>query len=147
MAKFEQHTTIDAPVDQVWGIVMNPATWEQWFPDVDHVTGLSAVEAGATFQWQHGDTTGSGSIVAVDDSRGLIKVVTGEGGNQVTHVFDLDRAGGFLGMGGNDTRLTYQREYDAPGGILGDFVAGGNPADLLKVKHTLEKVKHLAEGK
>jgi uncharacterized protein YndB with AHSA1/START domain len=146
MARFEQRMTIDAPMDKVWEIVMNPATWSQWFPDVDQVTGLAAVQAGATFQWQHGNDTGSGSIVAVDEGRGLIKVVTSAGGSQTSHIFDLDRSGGFLGLGGNDTRLTYQREYDTPGGFLGDFVAGGNPADLLKVKHTLEKVKRLAEG-
>jgi uncharacterized protein YndB with AHSA1/START domain len=146
MARFEQRVTIDAPVDRVWGIVTNPQTWEQWFPDVDQLTGLSAVEASVTFQWRHGDETGSGSITAVDADRGLIKVVTTDGGGPVTHIFDLDRAGGMFGLGGSETRLTYQREFDPPGGLLGEFIAGGNPADLLKVKQVLNKVKHLAES-
>jgi carbon monoxide dehydrogenase subunit G len=146
MATFEQRITIDATVDRVWETLRNPATWVQWFPDVDRITGLSAVESGATFQWHRGEESGAGTIVAVDDARGLIKVVTSDSGGQVTHIFDLDRAGGLFGLGGNDTRLTYQREYDAPGGLLGEFIAGGNPADLLKVKRTLERVKDLIGG-
>jgi uncharacterized protein YndB with AHSA1/START domain len=146
MATFDQHTKIDVPVDKVWTILTNPATWEQWFPDVDRVTDLAAVVADATFQWQHGSETGSGTIVAVDHDRGLLKVVISRGGHQITHTFDLDRAGGLFGLGGNNTRLTYQMEYHAPGGFVGEFISGGNPADSLKVKHTLEKVKNLAES-
>ena len=48
MARFEQRTEIDAPVDKVWGIITNPATWEQWFPDVDGITGLATIQDGAT---------------------------------------------------------------------------------------------------
>jgi len=146
MPTFDQHTKINAPVDKVWAILTNPATWEQWFPDVDHVTNLGAVAADATFQWQHGSETGSGTIVAVDNDRGLLKVVISHDGHQVIHTFDLDRAGGLFGIGGDDTRLDYKREYDAPGGFIGEFISGGNPADALKVKQTLEKVRHLAEG-
>lgn len=146
MPTFDQHTRINAPVDKVWAILTNPATWGQWFPGVDRVTNLDAVAANATFQWQHGNETGSGTIVAVDDDRGLLKVVTSHDGHQVTHTFDLDRAGGLFGIGGNDTRLDYKREYDAPGGVIGEFITGGNPVDALTVKQTLEKVKNLAEG-
>jgi uncharacterized protein YndB with AHSA1/START domain len=146
VARFEQRVKIDAPIDKVWGIISNPATWVQWFPDVDSVSGLAAVQAGSSFQWRNGDESGSGSIETVDENRGLIKVVTTEGDKQISHIFDLDRSGGLFGLGGDDTRLTYQREYDVGHGFLGEFVAGGNPVDLLKVKHTLEKVKDLAEG-
>lgn len=146
MAKFEQHVTIDAPMDRVWVMMTNPATWEQWFPGVDRITGLTAVEEGATFQWQDGNDSGSASIVQVDHERGLIKVVTTEKGKQTSHTFDLDRAGGFFGLGGNDTRLTYEREYDAPGGFLGEFVVGGNPVDAVQVKQAIQKIKNLAQG-
>jgi len=146
MATFERHVKIDAPMDRVWAMMTNPATWEQWFPSVDRITGLAAVEQGATFQWQDGNDTGAASIVEVDHDRGLIKVVTSEDGKQTTHTFDLDRAGGFFGLGGDDTRLTYRREYDAAGGFLGEFVVGGNPADSLQVKQVVEKIKNLAQG-
>lgn len=115
-------------------------------PDADQVTSLSAVAAETTFRWQHGNETGSGTIVDVDNERGLLKVVTSYDGHQVTHTFDLDRAGGLFGFGGDDTRLEYRQEYDAPGGFIGEFISGGNPADALKVKQTLEKVRRLAEG-
>jgi carbon monoxide dehydrogenase subunit G len=146
MPTFNQHTKINAPVDKVWAILTNPATWGQWFPDVDQVISLGAVTADTTFQWQHGNETGSGTIVAVDNDRGLLRVVISHADQLVTHTFDLDRAGGLFGLGGDDTRLDYKREYDAPGGFLGEFISGGNPADALAVKQTLEKVRHLAEG-
>ena len=146
MARFEQRVKIDAPIDRVWEIIISPATWPQWFPDVDSINGLEAVQTGASFTWRNDNTTGEGSIVAVDESRGLVKVVTSVGDKQTSHIFDLDRSGGLFGLGGDDTRLTYQREYDVGHGFLGEFVAGGNPIDLMKVKHTLEKVKNLAEG-
>jgi len=146
MPTFDQHTKINAPVDKVWAILTNPATWDQWFPDVDHVTNLGAVAAGTTFQWQHGNETGSGTIETVDNDRGLLKVTISHGDHPVTHTFDLDRAGGFFGLGGDDTRLDYKREYHAAAGFIGEFITGGNPADALKVKHTLEKVRNLAEG-
>lgn len=145
--KFDQHIDIDAPADTVWSIVTDPNKWPLWFPDVEKVLSITALEPGGTFQWQSGGDTGSGSIVAVDAASDLLKVVTQVGSSQVTHTFDVDRSGGFLGLGGNDARLRYTMEYDPPGGFIADFIAGGNPKDILKVKHALEKVKGLAEVK
>ncbi len=108
---------------------------------------VSAVQDGGTFQFKSGGEVSSGAIAGVDATAFKLKVVTQSGGGPVTHMFDVDKSGGFLGMGGNDARLRYTLEYDPPGGFLGDFVAGGNPKDILKVKHTLEKVKGLAEGR
>lgn len=146
MATFEQHVRIDAPVSRVWEMMTNPSTWEQWFPDVDTITNLTAVEQGAMFAWQEGEKQGSASIVDVDPNRGLIKVVTTEGEDQVTHTFDLDQTGGFFGFGGDDTNLKYRREFKADGGFIGEFVASGNPADAIDVKRTLDKIKRLAQG-
>lgn len=146
LVKFEQRIDINAPMETIWSILSDPNTWPLWFPEVEQVTNLRAVESGATFQWQKGGDAGSGSIVHVDDDSLRIKVVTQMGSDQVTHTFDVDRAGGLFGIGGNDARLKYAMEYDPPGGIIGDFIAGGNPADQLRVKQTLEKVRHLAEG-
>src|SRR5918995_1855794 len=97
----QEHTKINAPVGKGWAIFNNPATWEQGFPDVDQVMSLDAVVADTTFQWRHGNETGSGTIVAVDNDRGLLKVVTSHDDQQVTHTFDLDRAGGLFGFGGD----------------------------------------------
>ena len=143
--KFDQHIDIDAPADTVWATITDPATWPQWLPDVEQVTNVSAVAPGGTFQFQGGGESGSGSISLVDTTSYRIKIITQTGAVPETHTFDVDRSGGFLGLGGNDARLKYTLEYDPPGGFLSDFVAGGNPKDMLKVKHTLEKVKGLAE--
>jgi uncharacterized protein YndB with AHSA1/START domain len=145
--KFDQHIDIDAPPDTVWGIITDPNTWARWFPDMEQLTNVSAVESGGTFQWSSGGEAGTGSIASLDPAADRLKVFTQLGESQVTHTFDVDRSGGFLGLGGNDARLRYTMEYDPPGGFLSDFVAGGNPKDLLKVKQTLEKVKALAEGR
>jgi hypothetical protein len=145
--KFDQHIDIDAPADVVWSALIEPNTWTRWLPDVEQVLNISAVDAGGTFQFQGGGETGSGSIAQVDPSSYRITIVTQTGAVPETHTFDVDRSGGFLGIGGNDARLKNTLEYDPPGGFLSDFVAGGNPKDMLKVKHTLEKVKALAEGR
>jgi uncharacterized protein YndB with AHSA1/START domain len=143
--KFDQHVDIDAPADTVWATIIDSATWPQWLPDVEQVTNVSAVEPGGTFQFQGGGESGSGSITLVDAASYRLKIVIQSGAVPETHTFDVDRSGGFLGLGGNDARLKYTLEYDPPGGFLSDFVAGGNPKDMLKVKHTLDKIKDLAE--
>jgi hypothetical protein len=140
--KFDQHVDIDAPADTVWATIIDPSTWPQWLPDGEQVTNVSSVAPGGTFQLQGG---GSGSITLVDETTYRLKIVTQTGAVPETHTFDVDRSGGFLGLGGNDARLKYTLEYDPPGGFLSDFAVGGNPKDMLKLKHTLEKVKGLAE--
>lgn len=144
MAKFERHVKINAPMDTVWNIMRDPATWTMWFPDADSVSGLASVAVGSAFQIHHGNEAGTAIIDQLDEERGLIRVTTQLGKKQETHTFDLDRAGGFLGMGGNDSSVKYSLEYDA-GGMLGEFVSGGNPADSIQVKNTLDKLKGLAE--
>lgn len=144
--KFDQHANIDAPPEIVWSVISDPNKWPLWFPNIDRVSNVSNVASGGTFQWQHGTDTGSGAIVHVDEAAYQLKILTDMEGRQVTHTFDVDKSGGFLGFGGNDSQLRYTMEYDPPGGMLSDFVAGGNPADTLRVKGTLNKVKELAEG-
>jgi len=142
MAKFDQSIDISAPVEAVWSILTNPDQWPLWFPDLQGVTGLSAVQTGATFQWQSGGQTGTGSIGRVEPQRSL-QVVTKMEGHQATHTFRVERHGGLFG--GNGAQLHYTLEFKVAGGLIGEFVAGGNPADLLKVKNAVTKVHDLAE--
>ncbi|GAB4446096.1 MAG: hypothetical protein OHK0015_49050 [Chloroflexi bacterium OHK40] len=145
MATFEQHISIDAPMDTVWAALTNPGTWGLWFPGVKGAVNLAAVRPGESFTWQDGNESGSATITHVDEAKGVIRVVTQDDGRPTTHTFDIDRTGGFFGLGGNDTKLIYRREYDAPGGFVGEFVAGGNPLDSIAVKDTLQRVKNLIE--
>ena len=142
MSKFEHSIDISAPVDTVWSILTNPAQWSLWFPDLQGVTGLSAVQAGATFQWQSGGQTGTGSIGRVEPQH-ILQVITKMEGHQATHTFRVERHGGLFG--GNGAQLRYTLEFKVAGGLIGEFVAGGNPADLLKVKNAVSKVHDLAE--
>lgn len=144
--KFSQHVDIDAPPETVWALITDASKWPLWIDQMEHVSGLSAVKSGASFQWRHGNDNGSGAVLEFDADRSILKLETRIGDNQRTHSFDVDRSGGFLGVGAKDSRVQYTYEYDPPGGILGDFVAGGNPADTLRVKNTLNKLKQLAES-
>jgi uncharacterized protein YndB with AHSA1/START domain len=144
--KFEQHVDIDAAPADVWALISDPAKWPLWIEQMEHVTGISELRQGATFQWSHGDTSGSGAVLGVDQGSLTLKLETRLGDEQRTHTFDIDRAGGFLGIGANDSRLRYTYEYDPPGGMLSDFVASGNPIDSLRVKNTLHKLKELAQS-
>lgn len=145
MVKFEQHVKINASIDTVWNILKDPATWPLWFTEIGQLTNLSGVQTGSTFQYKNGDAMAAGSIAQVDEEQGVITVLTQEGTTPVTHSFDVDRRRGMFGLGGNDSQLTYRMEYDPPGGALSDFIASGNPSDLLKVKKTLDRIKDLAE--
>ena len=142
MAKFDQSIDINAPVGTVWSILTNPGQWSLWFPDVQGVSGLPAVQTGATFQWQSGGHTGNGSVVRVEPQH-ILEVVTEMEGHQATHTFEVNRHGGLFG--GNGAQLHYVLEFKTAGGIIGDLVAGGNPVDLLKVKNAVTKVHDLAE--
>jgi carbon monoxide dehydrogenase subunit G len=143
--KFDQTIGIDAPLDQVWAVLTDPTSWSDWLPDVDDVTGLGSVEEGGSFQWRAGSDEGQGTISEVNPSANRLKIVTQGSGGPVTHTFDVDRAGGAFGLGGQDARLRYTMEYDPPGGAITDFIAGGNPMDMMKVKKALERVRDLAQ--
>jgi uncharacterized protein YndB with AHSA1/START domain len=143
MAKFDQSIDIKAPVDTVWSILTNPGQWPLWFPDVQSVSGLPAVQTGATFQWQSGSRgAGTGSVVRAEPQRRL-QVVTKMDENQATHTFEVSQRRGLLG--GSGARFHYVLEFKSAGGLIGEVVAGGNPVDLLKVKNAVTKVRDLAQ--
>ncbi len=141
---FKRDLDIDAPAEQVWAILTDPATWPEWFPDMDEVLDLASVETGNSFRWREGDNVGRGTISSVDVDANRLKVLTQGDSSPVTHTFDVNRAGGVLGFGGRTASLTDTMEYDPPGGAITDFLVGGNPMDQFKVKRTLDKVSALA---
>ena len=51
MSSVRHQTMIKAPVDVVWDLVGDPASYPEWAADVVEVTGLpTSVEKGDTFQ-------------------------------------------------------------------------------------------------
>ncbi len=146
MPKFEREVEIGVPVEKAWAVMTNPAHWPQWFPGIEAVSNVSAVEAGGTFEWQDAGRTGHGTIVSVEPMRRL-EIVTQMGDGKDSHVFELEAKHGFLGVGGShECRVKYTLDTLMGGGILANFVAGGNPKDMLRVKTVLDQLKKLIEG-
>ena len=144
MAKFSHAEDIRASVGAVWSILTNASSWSQWLPGVEAVSGVSDVVQGATFQWESGGHTGNGSFTKVEPQQ-LLRIFLQLGNQKADHTFQLSTHGGLLGVGGKGSHLVYTLEYHATGGVLGEFVAGGNPVDMIKVKRTVEAVKEIAE--
>ncbi len=140
MPKFEEHEDINAPMDTVWNVLTNPATWPQWFQDVQNVSG--SLQTGGNLQVQTSGGTASATVGQAQPGQ-LLSISLNTNGQRSTHTFRLSRHGGLFG--GNGTTLDYAMEHDAPAGILGNFIEGGNPFDMSRVKHTLDNVKRLAE--
>ena len=146
MPKFERQVEIEAPMETVWAIMTKPQQWPMWFPGIEAVSNVSGVEPGSTFQWQDEGRTGVGSIVSVEPNERL-EIMTQMGDDKDSHVFELKPQRGFLGLGGaHGCRVEYTLDTLMGGGILAQFVAGGNPKDSLRVKKALDNLKDLAEG-
>ena len=146
MPKFERQVEIEAPVETVWAIMTKPQQWPMWFPGIEAVSNVSGVEPGGTFQWQDEGRTGVGSIVSLEPNERL-EIMTQMGDDKDSHVFELKPEHGFLGLGGSSgCRLEYTLDTLMGGGILAQFVAGGNPKDSLRVKKALDTLKDLAES-
>ena len=146
MPEFEREVEIDVPVEKAWAVMTNPTQWPQWFPGIEAVSNVSAVEAGGTFEWQNGGRTGHGTIVSVQPMR-CLEIVTQLGRDKDSHVFELEAKQGFLGAGdSHECIVKYTLDTLMAGGVLANFVAGGNPRDTLRVKTALDQLKKLIEG-
>ncbi|MCB9077836.1 MAG: SRPBCC family protein [Anaerolineaceae bacterium] len=146
MPKFERQVEIEAPVETVWAVITNPQQWPFWFPGIEAVSNVSEVKPGGTFQWQDEGRTGVGTIVSLEPNERL-EVMTQMGDDKDAHLFELKPDRGFLGLGGSHgCRLDYTLDTLMGGGILAQFLAGGNPKDTLRVKKALNSLKDLVEG-
>lgn len=143
MARFHQEVAIKAPAETVWQIMADSKGWPLWFPAVEGATTLSAVQVGSSFQWQEKGETNTGRITRAEPGK-VLEVVTKEGNRQATHRFELAYRNRLLGT--DATEVDYTMEYDAPGGVIGDFIVGGNPIDTTRMRRALERLKDIAEG-
>jgi uncharacterized protein YndB with AHSA1/START domain len=142
MPKFERDVVINAPVEKVWQGLTDPNHWSQWFPGVESVANVTGVAVGATFEWTTAGQTGQGLIEKMEPNR-LLEIHTQLGNDKDSHLFVLSQAGGFLGMGANDCKVAYTLDTLMGGGIFGNFLAGGNPKDMLAVKGTTDRLKKM----
>lgn len=145
MPKFEREVEIDAPVETVWKVLTDPNHWSQWFPGVDGVSNVTSTSKGGRFEWTNEGRTGHGTIV---DSVPLkrLEVMTQLGDDKDSHVFTLRPSGGFLGLSDDECKVEYTLDTLMGGGILGSFIAGGNPRDALRVKKAMHMLRKLVES-
>lgn len=145
MAKFELKEDIEAPVERVWAVITDPRTWGMWFPGIDEASFAGALQHGEQFRWRDDNDSGIGSIVRAEQNR-LLEVMIKEGDKTVSHRFTLHpKGGGFLGLGGS-TGTTLEYDMDTGGGMLDQFIKGGNPIDQSKMKKALSQIENLSEG-
>jgi len=145
MPKFEREVEIDAPVEEVWDVLTNPKTWPQWFPGIKEVSDLSSVSDNAKFNWKDEERTGQGKIVKLEPERRL-EIETQMEDDRDLHVFILKPSGGILGLAKDETKVTYVLDTLMGGGILSNFVAGGNPKDTLRVKKAVHALRRTVES-
>lgn len=145
MPKFEREVEIDAPVERVWEVLINPIHWPDWFPGMDGVSNVASIREGAKFEWKDNGRTGHGTIVRMEPMKNL-EITTQMGDDKDSHVFKLRPSGGFLGLSEDECKVEYTLDTLMGGGILGNFVAGGNPRDLLRVKKAMNLLRRLVEG-
>jgi len=145
MAKFEREVEIDSQVDKVWQVLTNTAYWPQWFPGIDSIANVSAVQAGGTFDWVDDGQTGRGEFLEVDPHNKLV-VLTQMGNDKDKHTFELRPTGGFLGLAADECKVEYKLDNLSGGGILGNFITGGNPKDALRVKKATTALRKLVES-
>lgn len=145
MPKFESKMEIDAPIEKVWEVMINPDHWPEWFPGFDSVSNVTSVAKGGTFTWMDDGRTGNGTIRAFEPMKRL-EILTQIGDDQDAHVFELRRSGGFLGLNPNQCRVDYTLDTLMGGGILGELIAGGNPKDALRVQKAMHLFRKLVES-
>jgi uncharacterized protein YndB with AHSA1/START domain len=123
----------------------NPDHWPQWFPGIEGVSNVSSLSPGGTFEWTDEGQTGRGTIVSVEPMKRL-EILTQMGDDQDQHVFKLRSSGGFLGLGADECTVEYTLDTLMGGGIIGRFVAGGNPKDAMRVKKAMHLLRKLVES-
>lgn len=145
MPKFEREVEINAPVEKVWQVITDPNHWSEWFPGVDAVSAVTSVSQGGTFQYTADGKPGHGAIRKMEPLKHL-EVITQVGDDQDAHVFNLHPSGGFFGLNADECKVSYTLDTLMGGGILGNFIAGGNPKDALAVKNTTNRLRKLVES-
>ena len=146
MPIFEREVEINAPVEKVWAVMIDPNRWPEWFPGVQSVSNVSSTGQGGTFDWTDAGKTGHGTIVSMEPMKHL-EIMTQMGNDKDSHVFHLQPGGGFLGLNAGECKVQYSLDTLMGGGILANFIAGGNPGDVLRVKNSLDQFKRLIETK
>jgi uncharacterized protein YndB with AHSA1/START domain len=145
MPKFEREIEIDAPVEKVWKTLIDPNHWPAWFPGMDSVSNVVATSASTRVEYMSDDKKGTAVIVSAEPMKRL-EIMTQLGDDKDQHVFKLRSSGGFLGLSDDECKIEYTLDTLMGGGILGNFIAGGNPKDAIRVKKAVVLLRKLVES-
>ena len=137
---------IDAPVERVWELVMDPHRLGEWVSTHESVDNVpdGGLKQGSTFD-QRMKLAGKGfdvswTVTACDPPHRAAWEGAGPGGSTAHVVYELSKAGG-------GTRFDYANGFELPGGALGRVagrVAGGRAARS-QARKTLARLKELLE--
>lgn len=145
MPKFEREVEIDAPVEKVWNVITDPNQWQQWLPGIDDDAVVTTSRTDASIEWMSGEKKGRASITQSEPMK-RIEIMTQVGDDKDSHVFKLRPSGGFFGLSDDECKVEYTLDTLMGGGILGNFIAGGNPKDALRVKRAMIMLRKLVES-
>lgn len=146
MPKFEREVEIDAPIEKVWQVLIDPKYWPEWLPGVDSVSNVQAVSLTNTksVQFTENDQTGMATFVTMQQPN-LLEIVTQVDDDKDQHVFKLKKTGGLFGMAGDETKVEYTLDTLTGKGLITKFFASGNPIDSTKVSKAMLKFRRLVE--
>jgi len=88
---------------------------------------------------------GHGTIGKMEPMKHL-ETLTQMGNDKDVHLFVLGPSGGIFGMGADKCKVAYTLDTLMGGGILSNFLAGGNPKDELRVKNSMDLIKKVVES-
>ena len=138
---------IDAPVQEVWDLVMDPNRLGEWVSTHQAVANVpdGGLEEGSTFE-QRMKLAGKGfdvtwTVMECDAPNKAAWEGAGPGGSTAHVVYELSEAGG-------GTRFDYTHGFDLPGGVLGRVagrVASGTAARA-QARKTLARLRELIES-
>lgn len=145
MSKFEREVEIDTPVANAWEVLTDANQWPKWFPYMDSVSNSVPLQEGVVVNWENDGKVGTATVTKLVPERELV-VLTEMDGDKDSHSFLLRTSGGFFGLAADEAKVEYRLDTMTGGGILGRFITGGNPRDMLRVKNATNALRKLIEA-
>lgn len=137
---------IDAPREEVWRVLADPARAPDWVYGVRRVEFVTDARTGVGAAWRQVNVHGPAVVVHLNEvtvARAPERYVVESGSKphvEVAHTLDDERG---------RTRLTIEMDYDLPYGPLGGGVAAvvGDEIGRVAVRRSAENLKRLVEAR
>ena len=142
MVKAEGSVSINAPVDKVYGLLIDSERLPEWMPLLIDVSDIQGEGVGRTFKWTYKfiGIKFKGKSTVVEEVTNQKSVVKSTAGIEAVWTYNL-------GQDGNGTKVDLVVEYTIPVPVLGKFAENFVVKQGMKdLKHTLDTFKHLLEA-